>query len=67
MKFNLLYEIKGTRLVEVTIPEGVELPKTWDAYSLVERDEWIYENQSADKVVYEDIDVSDVLTVREIL
>lgn len=67
MKFNLLYEIKGTRLVEVTIPEGIGLSSLWENMTLVERDEWLFERQSAEKIIYEDINISDVLTVREIL
>lgn len=67
MKFKLLYEIKGTRLIEVVTPEGTSLPQSWADMTLPQQDEWLYEHQSEQNVIYEDIDMSQVLTVREVL
>lgn len=67
MKFNLLYEIKGTRMIEVTLPEGAELPNNWQDMTLTQQDEWLFGNEESNKIVFEDMDMSQVLTVREVL
>ena len=46
-KFQITYLISGTRRVEVTIPEGTELPENLAEMSLAEYDEWIYSVQSS--------------------
>ena len=59
MKFYITYALSGNRMVEVTIPEGTELPSNWKDMSVVERDEWIYSVQSATKLQWEDIDYAE--------
>jgi hypothetical protein len=55
MKFEIVYELKGTRKDVATVPDSVALPDNWSDYTLSQRDEWIYENQSSCEVVFEDI------------
>ena len=38
MRFNILYELKGTRVVEVIIPKEISLPDDWDNYTNAYRD-----------------------------
>lgn len=58
-KFQILYLISGTRAVEVTIPEGTELPDNLAEMSLKEYDEWIYSVQDSSITEWEDIDYAE--------
>ena len=58
-KFQILYLISGTRAVEVTIPEGTELPDNLAEMSLKEYDEWIYSVQDSKVEQWEDIDYAE--------
>jgi hypothetical protein len=58
-KYQIYYLISGTRCVEVTTPEGEELPKNLDGMTLKECDEWIYSVQSSSVTQYEDIDYAE--------
>jgi hypothetical protein len=44
-QFQVVYETKGVKVVNVWLPEGVELPAQWDTMTYVEQDEWLYDNQ----------------------
>ena len=54
-KFEIIYEIKGTRKVNVTVPSMHKIPDDWSTLSTVEKDAWIYDHQSSSEVVFEDI------------
>jgi hypothetical protein len=58
-KFQITYLISGTRRVEVTIPEGTELPDNLAEMSNKEYDEWIYSVQSSKVTEWEDIDYAE--------
>lgn len=58
-KFQITYLISGTRCVEVTIPDGTELPENLAEMNLAEYDEWIYSVQSSKVDQWEDIDYAE--------
>jgi hypothetical protein len=55
MKFEITYELKGTRKVIATVPDSFELPLDWADWVENDKDEWIYNRQSAGEIVFEDI------------
>lgn len=44
-QFQVVYETKGVKVVNVWLPEGTELPIDWHTMSYAEQDEWLYDNQ----------------------
>ena len=44
-QFQVVYETKGVKVVNVWLPEGAELPEGWELMSLKQQDEWLYDNQ----------------------
>jgi hypothetical protein len=58
-KFQITYLISGTRRVEVTVREGVELPENLAEMSLTEYDEWLYSVQDSKVTQWEDIDYAE--------
>jgi len=66
-KFQILYLISGTRSVEVTIPEGTELPDNLAEMSLKEYDEWIYSVQDSKVTEWEDIDYAEAHKIVRVL
>jgi hypothetical protein len=55
MKFEIIYHLEGTRKVEVTVPDSVELPDVWSEFTNEQKDAWIFSNQTESKDVFEDI------------
>jgi hypothetical protein len=44
-QFQVVYETKGVKVVNVWLPEGAELPIDWHTMTYSEQDEWLYNNQ----------------------
>jgi hypothetical protein len=44
-QFQVVYETKGVKVVNVWLPEGAELPADWELMTLKQQDEWLYDNQ----------------------
>ena len=44
-QFQVVYETKGVKVVNVWLPEGTELPTDWHTMTYAEQDEWLYNNQ----------------------
>lgn len=44
-QFQVVYETKGVKVVNVWLPEGTDLPIDWHTMTYVEQDEWLYNNQ----------------------
>ena len=55
MKFEIIYHLEGTRKIEATVPDSVQLPDNWSDYSNEDKDSWIFANQSESKDIFEDI------------
>jgi hypothetical protein len=58
-KYQIYYLISGTRCVEVTTPEGKELPENLQGMTLKECDELIYSMQESKVTEWEDIDYAE--------
>jgi hypothetical protein len=39
MKFRIIYALNGTRGMDVTLPEGTEIPSDWSSMTYAEKDE----------------------------
>lgn len=63
MKFEIIHEIKGTRKTEAVVPDSVQLPDDWSDRTTIEKDAWIYENQSASQLIFEDIHHAEAYSV----
>ena len=44
-QFQVVYESKGVKVVNVWLPEGAELPEDWELMTFKQQDEWLYDNQ----------------------
>lgn len=53
-QFSVTYETKGVKIVNVTLPEGEDLPSNWDSLTLKQRDEWLYDNQDEAHLIWTD-------------
>lgn len=63
MKFEIIYEIKVTRKVEIVVPDSVQLPDDWSRLAPEDKDSWIYTHQSSSKDIFEDIDYATAMSV----
>ena len=54
LQFQIVYETKGVKVVNVWLPEGTDLPKDWDSMSFKEQDTWLYDNQDEAHLVWTD-------------
>lgn len=66
MKFRIVYALNGTRGVDITLPEGAELPDNWPSLDYEQRDEWLYENQATSETAYEEVDYAEAIAVVQI-
>jgi hypothetical protein len=53
-QFSVTYETKGVKIVNVTLPEGADLPADWDNLTMKQRDEWLYDNQDEAHLIWTD-------------
>lgn len=53
-QFSVTYETKGVKIVNVTLPEGTDLPADWDNLTMKQRDEWLYDNQDEAHLIWTD-------------
>ena len=53
-QFSVTYETKGVKIVNVTLPEGEDLPEDWDNLTMKQRDEWLYDNQYSAHLIWTD-------------
>ena len=53
-QFQVVYETKGVKVVNVWLPEGTELPAQWITMTYQEQDEWLYEHQQESKTLWSD-------------
>jgi hypothetical protein len=68
-QFQITYKVEGVRVMNVWLPEGVELPPIWTAMTPAHQDEWLYSHQTKSEVGYEDIhhsEAENVLQVRHL-
>jgi hypothetical protein len=64
-QFSVIYNVKGTRIVDVYLPDGVELPDNWDSLKTEEQDEFLFTHQSHSVLRTEDLDYGKVFEIWE--
>lgn len=64
-KYRVTYEMKGVRIVDVTVPDGA-LPPDFDALSPDIQDELLYERQEYSVLFTEDVDYGKAVSVVEL-
>ena len=65
-QLQVSYRVEGVRVINVWLPEGVELPPIWSAMTLEHQDEWLYAHQVRSETHYEDIHYSQAENVLEV-
>lgn len=68
-QYQITYRVEGVRVIEVTLPEGLDVPKQFALMSYEEQDLWLYENQVLSRIKFEDIHFAEpenVLQVRHL-
>jgi hypothetical protein len=63
--FRVSYEIKGTRIVDVTLKKS-NIPSNWEELSPQEQDEILYERQEYSVLHLEDIDYGKAVSIVEL-
>lgn len=53
-QYQIVYETKGVKVVNVWLPEGTELPLAWDRMTYIQQDEWLYEHQTHSENLWAD-------------
>jgi hypothetical protein len=62
-QFQIVYETKGVKVVNVWLPEGAELPTDWHVMSHQQQDEWLYDNQIRSEDLWSDEYKGEVVNV----
>jgi hypothetical protein len=63
MKFRIIYALNGTRGIDITLPEGTELPSDWSSMTYDQKDEWLYSRQITKELSFEDIDYAGAVEI----
>lgn len=62
-RFTIVNNIKGTRVVDVYIPNDVELPTNWINMEVEKQDEFLYKWQARSVLRTEDIDYGKAIEI----
>ena len=64
-QFSIIYNVKGTRIVDVVLPDNIELPENWDSLKTEKQDEFLYTYQTHSVLRTEDLNYGNVFEVWE--
>jgi hypothetical protein len=64
-QFSIIYNVKGTRIVDVFLPDNIELPENWDSLKTEKQDEFLYTYQTHSILRTEDLNYGNVFEVWE--
>ena len=64
-QFSIIYNVKGTRIVDVFLPDNIELPENWDSLKTEKQDEFLYTYQTHSVLRTEDLTYGNVFEVWE--
>lgn len=53
-QYQIVYETKGVKVVNVWLPNGTEMPADWDTMTHQGKDEWLYTHQTKSETLWED-------------
>ena len=59
MKFRVSYLVSGMRVMEVNVPDDVNIPANWQEMSNEQKDEWLFSVQTNSRLLMEDIDYAE--------
>jgi hypothetical protein len=59
MKFRVSYLVSGMRVMEVNVPDDVNMPANWQEMSNEQKDEWLFSVQTNSRLLMEDIDYAE--------
>lgn len=66
-QFQIVYETKGVKVINVWLPEGTELPTEWNLMTYAQQDEWLYEHQSKSEDLWKDEHKGEAVNVLPVL
>jgi hypothetical protein len=64
-QFSIIYNVKGTRIVDVFLPDNIELPENWGSLKTEKQDEFLYTYQTHSVLRTEDLNYGDVFEIWE--
>jgi hypothetical protein len=59
MKFRVSYLVSGMRVMEVNVPDDVNMPANWQEMTNEQKDEWLFSVQTNSRLLMEDIDYAE--------
>lgn len=59
MKFRVTYLVSGMRVLEVNVPDDVNMPSNWQEMSNEQKDEWLFSVQTNSRLLMEDLDYAE--------
>jgi hypothetical protein len=66
MKFRVSYLVSGLRVMEVNVPDDVNMPANWQEMSNEQKDEWLFSVQTNSRLLMEDIDYAEASKITAI-
>lgn len=66
MKFRVSYLVSGMRVMEVNVPDDVNMPANWQEMTNEQKDEWLFSVQTNSRLLMEDIDYAEASKINEI-
>lgn len=65
-KYRVRQNLWGMRLTDFYLPDGKELPSSWEAMPLHEQEEWLYTHAKYTNTLVEDIFTSETADIIEV-
>ena len=59
MKFRVTYLVSGMRVLEVNVPDDVNMSSNWQEMSNEQKDEWLFSVQTNSRLLMEDLDYAE--------
>ncbi len=66
MKFRVSYLVSGMRVMEVNVPDDVNMPANWQEMTNEQKDEWLFSVQTNSRLLMEDIDYAEASKITAI-
>ena len=66
MKFRVSYLVSGMRVMEVNVPDDVNIPANWQEMTNEQKDEWLFSVQTNSRLLMEDLDYAEASKITAI-
>ena len=66
MKFRVSYSVSGMRVMEVNVPDDVNMPANWQEMTNEQKDEWLFSVQTNSRLLMEDLDYAEASKITAI-